>query len=115
LATAIVDRVDETTMRAWRAHPRAAAVCSQQEEPEFRWQAVQMVAFREDNLRPERDPLFGMCDHLFDTTSRYDRERRLLTFVLFCPACETETVVETLRYAPAFRQGDALGDRDGRR
>jgi hypothetical protein len=74
-----------------------------------------MVAFRADNLRPERDLLWGMCDHLYDTTSRYDRERRLLTFVLFCPACETETVVETLRYAPAFRQRDALGDRVGRR
>ncbi|MEN3280021.1 MAG: hypothetical protein V7607_1161 [Solirubrobacteraceae bacterium] len=52
-----------------------------------------------------------MCDHLFDTTSRYDRERKLLTFVLFCPACETETVVETLRYAPAFRRREALRDR----
>jgi hypothetical protein len=53
-----------------------------------------------------------MCDHLFDTTSRYDRQRRLLMFVLFCPTCETETVVETLRYAPAFRQRDALSDRE---
>jgi hypothetical protein len=43
-----------------------------------------------------------MCDHLFDTTSRYDSERRLLTFLLFCPTCGTETVVETLRYEPAF-------------
>ncbi|HEX5923334.1 MAG TPA: hypothetical protein VFY45_05850 [Baekduia sp.] len=47
-----------------------------------------------------------MCDHLFDTTTRYDRERRRLTFVLFCPTCETETVVETLRYAPAFKRRD---------
>jgi hypothetical protein len=56
-----------------------------------------------------------MCDHLFDTTSRYDRERKLLTFLLFCPACETETVVETLRYAPAFRRHDALDVRERRR
>jgi hypothetical protein len=53
-----------------------------------------------------------MCDHLFDTTSRYDRKRKLLTFLLFCPACETETVVETLRYAPAFRRRDGLSDRE---
>jgi hypothetical protein len=52
-----------------------------------------------------------MCDHLFDTTSRYDRKRKVLTFLLFCPACETETVVETLRYAPAFRRRDALSER----
>jgi hypothetical protein len=69
------------------------------------------VVFPADNLRLERDPLCAMCDHLFDTTSRYDRERKLLTFLLFCPACETETVVETLRYAPAFRRRDALSDR----
>ena len=55
-----------------------------------------------------------MCDHLFDTTSRYDRRHRLLTFVLFCPTCETETVVETLLYAPAFRQRDVLSDGEGR-
>jgi hypothetical protein len=69
------------------------------------------VVFPADNLRRERDPLYLMCDHLFDTTSRYDRERKLLTFLLFCPACETETVVETLRYAPAFRRRDALSER----
>ena len=73
-----------------------------------------MVAFREDKRRRARDLPCVMCNHLFDTTSRYDRERRRLTFVLFCPACETETVVETLRYAPAFRQHDVLSDRDGR-
>ena len=72
------------------------------------------MVFLADNLHRERDPLYAMCDHLFDTTSRYDRERRLLTFVLFCPTCETETVVETLRYAPAFRQHGALSDREGR-
>jgi hypothetical protein len=69
------------------------------------------VVFPADNLRQERDPLCTMCDHLFDTTSRYDREHKLLTFLLFCPACETEMVVETLRYAPAFRRRDALRER----
>jgi hypothetical protein len=74
-----------------------------------------MVALREDKRRRERDLPWAMCAHLFDTTSRYDRERRLLTFVLFCPTCETETIVETLRYAPSFRRHDALTNRGGRR
>ena len=53
-----------------------------------------------------------MCDHLFDTTSRYDAERKLLTFILFCPACGTEQkVVETMRYEPAFRPTAADGGR----
>jgi hypothetical protein len=101
-------------MRARRAHPKLPGY-RQQEGREFGWPALQMVAFREDSPRRERDLPCGMCNHLFDTTSRYDREHRLLTFVLFCPSCETETVVETLRYAPAFRRRDALSDREGRR
>jgi hypothetical protein len=43
-----------------------------------------------------------MCDHLFDTTSRYDRDHKRLSFVLFCPVCQTETIVETLDYEPRF-------------
>jgi hypothetical protein len=74
-----------------------------------------MVARRDDKLRRKRDLPWTMCDHLFDTTSRYDRQRRRLTFVLFCPTCETETVVETLRYAPAFKRHDEWSDRGGRR
>jgi hypothetical protein len=46
-----------------------------------------------------------MCDHLLDTTSRYDHERRLLTFLLLCPECRTEKVVERLSYEPRFRPG----------
>jgi hypothetical protein len=43
-----------------------------------------------------------MCEHLFDTTTRYDRDRKLLTFLLLCPSCGTETVVARLPYEPAF-------------
>jgi hypothetical protein len=43
-----------------------------------------------------------MCDHFFDTTSRYDRDRKVLTFLLVCPTCLTETVVASLPYEPAF-------------
>ena len=44
----------------------------------------------------------AMCDHLFDTTSRYDHERKLLTFSLFCPVCRDERVVKTLAYEPQY-------------
>jgi hypothetical protein len=43
------------------------------------------------------------CNHLHDTTSRYDPVEKLLTFLLFCPVCRTERVVETLRYEPRFK------------
>lgn len=46
---------------------------------------------------------YEMCDHLYDTTTRYDSNRKLLTFLLYCPICRTESVVETLAYEPAFR------------
>jgi hypothetical protein len=65
-----------------------------------------MVAFREDKRRPGRESWRGMCDHLFETTSRYDRRRKVLTFLLRCATCETETLVESLRYEPAFRRLD---------
>ena len=41
-----------------------------------------------------------MCSHLHDTTSRYDAARKVLTFLLFCPVCGTEKVVEALGYEP---------------
>jgi hypothetical protein len=44
-----------------------------------------------------------MCDHLYETTSRYDKERQLLTFLLFCPTCRIEQIVETVRYVPTPR------------
>ncbi len=43
-----------------------------------------------------------MCDHLCDTTTRYDARRKLLTFLLRCPECGTETVIETIEYEPRF-------------
>ena len=43
------------------------------------------------------------CEHIHDTTSRYDPLEQLLTFVLVCPVCGTERVIETLHYAPCFQ------------
>ena len=42
------------------------------------------------------------CGHLHDTTTRYDHERKLLSFLLVCPVCGTERVLETQRYEPRF-------------
>jgi hypothetical protein len=41
-----------------------------------------------------------MCDHLHQSTSRYDAAAKVLTFLLVCPACGVERVVETLDYEP---------------
>jgi hypothetical protein len=42
-----------------------------------------------------------MCEHLHDSTSRYDPAEKVLTFLLVCRTCDTERVVETLEYEPA--------------
>jgi hypothetical protein len=41
-----------------------------------------------------------MCDHLHETTSRYDAAEKLLTFLRVCRACGIEQIVETLEYEP---------------
>ncbi|HEX6459217.1 MAG TPA: hypothetical protein VF032_09910 [Thermoleophilaceae bacterium] len=51
-----------------------------------------------------------MCEHLHDTTSRYDAAEKLLTFLRFCRTCGIEEVVETVDYEPrpVFTQQGAL-------
>ncbi len=41
-----------------------------------------------------------MCDHLHDSTSRYDAARKVLSFLLVCTMCGTEKLAETLEYEP---------------
>jgi hypothetical protein len=41
-----------------------------------------------------------MCDHLHDTTSRYDAAEKLLTFLRVCRICGIEQIVETVEYEP---------------
>jgi hypothetical protein len=41
-----------------------------------------------------------VCDHLQDTTSRYDPAEKVLTFIRVCRICGIEQVVETLDYEP---------------
>lgn len=42
------------------------------------------------------------CDHLYETTSRYDRDAKRLDFFLFCPVCRTGRLIESLDYEPRF-------------
>jgi hypothetical protein len=41
-----------------------------------------------------------MCEHLHDSTSRYDAAEKVMTFLLVCRTCGIERVVETLEYEP---------------
>jgi hypothetical protein len=50
-----------------------------------------------------------MCDHLYDSTSRYDAVSKLLTLLLVCPVCRIEQVVETLEYEPNFVPRAGIG------
>jgi hypothetical protein len=43
------------------------------------------------------------CDHLHDTTTRYNHDQKLLTFVRVCHACGTEELIDTLPYEPQFK------------
>ena len=41
-----------------------------------------------------------MCDHLHDSTSRYDAAEKVLSFLLVCRICGTEKVIEAVEYEP---------------
>jgi hypothetical protein len=43
------------------------------------------------------------CDHLHDATTRYDHAQKLLTFLLVCPVCGTEKIVDAQHYEPRFQ------------
>jgi hypothetical protein len=59
--------------------------------------AIETAARRVVPLRPVP------CDHLHESTTRYDHDRKVLTFLLVCPVCRTEKVVESLDYEPRFQ------------
>jgi hypothetical protein len=58
-----------------------------------------MVAAAARRVVPLRPP---PCDHIHATTTRYDHAERRLTFLLVCPVCGTEKVLETMPYEPRF-------------
>jgi hypothetical protein len=47
-------------------------------------------------------PTAAPCDHVHDTTTRYDHDQKLLSFLLVCPVCGTEKVMQTQHYEPRF-------------
>jgi hypothetical protein len=42
------------------------------------------------------------CQHLHEATTRYDSVAKVLSFLLACPVCGTERVIETQAYEPRF-------------
>jgi hypothetical protein len=52
-------------------------------------------------------PTAAPCDHVHDTTTRYDHDQKLLTFLLVCPVCGTERVIQTQHYEPRFEPSPA--------
>jgi hypothetical protein len=48
------------------------------------------------------------CGHLHETTTRYDHQRKLLTFLAVCDICRSERVVETLPYEPRHERGQPI-------
>jgi hypothetical protein len=67
------------TVAEWRAHPR-----------------------RQPTPAPQ-------CGHLYDTTTRYDHNQKLLHFLLICSVCDTETVIKTQPYEPRFTDAAPAG------
>jgi hypothetical protein len=70
----------------------------------------QSVVPRESTIPP--DPTIALhvvslpatpCDHLHETTTRYDHAQKLLTFLLVCPVCGTEKIVHAQDYEPRFQ------------
>ena len=75
---------------------------------------LQSVVARESTIAP--DPAIALqvvsfpptpCDHLQDTTTRYDHAEKLLTFLLVCPVCGTEKIVHAQHYEPRFQPSRA--------
>jgi hypothetical protein len=59
-------------------------------------------------VRPATAEQPDSCDHLHDTTTRYDHERGLLTFLTVCRTCGTEKVVETQPYEPRYQPAQPM-------
>jgi hypothetical protein len=54
------------------------------------------------------------CGHLHDSTTRYDHDQKVLTFLLVCPICGTERVMETQHYEPRYESSRASEVADAR-
>ena len=68
------------------------------------------MTIKEWRKHPSRGPAPTQpCGHIHDTTTRYDHDRKLLHFLLICPTCGTEKLVDTQPYEPNFTPHTATG------
>jgi hypothetical protein len=68
------------------------------------------MTIQEWRRQPRRKPQPGeSCNHLCDTTTRYEHEQKLLHFLLVCPECGTERLIETVDYEPRFVETPEAG------
>jgi hypothetical protein len=61
------------------------------------------IAFQSVIQPAESTLAAASCDHMHESTSRYDRASKRLTFLLVCPVCRIEKVIETREYEPRFQ------------
>jgi hypothetical protein len=66
-----------------------------------------------DSAPPAACEPLASCDHLHESTSRYDRAAKQLTFLLVCPVCQAEKVIETHHYEARFEPHDAAAPSAG--
>jgi hypothetical protein len=62
---------------------------------------------RSSASRSAAPPPATPCGHLHDSTTRYDHDQKVLTFLLVCAVCGTERVMETQHYEPRFEPSRA--------
>ena len=49
------------------------------------------------------------CEHLCQTTTRYDHGQKELSFLLVCAVCGTDELIEAIQYEPRFTE-HAIGE-----
>ena len=82
---------DEMTVEQWRQLRSQRRSAASGRSARLRAAARKVVP-----LRPTP------CDHLHESTSRYDHERKQLSFLLVCRSCGTEKLVQTIPYEPRY-------------
>jgi hypothetical protein len=83
----------DMSIREWRGRHSPASA------PSCAWLSRVAAAVR--HLVPWRTP---RCDHLHDTTTRYDHAAKRLDFFLVCPVCGTEKRIQSVPYEPRFER-----------
>lgn len=86
----------DMTIAQWRLHRSTRAAPAHK-----RWsRALAAVTL----LRSRREV---PCDHLHDSTTRYDRTAKRLDFLLVCQNCGIEKLIHSLPYEPRFEPAGA--------